>query len=76
MLNQAPLVIGADGIRSAVRSKIVGDMTPRDNGRTMWRAVIDANLCHHPVNSGPSLYEFLLNEAKRMQRLMCPCVQS
>jgi salicylate hydroxylase len=48
-LNQAPLVIGADGIRSAVRSKIVGDMTPRDNGRTMWRAVIDANLCHHPA---------------------------
>ena len=49
MLNKAPLVIGADGIRSAIRSKTFGAMTPRDNGRTMWRAVIDANLCHHPV---------------------------
>lgn len=51
MLNQAPLVIGADGIRSVVRSKTFSAMTPRDNRRTMWRAVIDANLCHHPVTS-------------------------
>lgn len=46
---KAPLVIGADGIRSVVRSKIFSAMTPRDNGRTMWRAVIDANLCNHPA---------------------------
>jgi salicylate hydroxylase len=42
-------VIGADGIRSIVRSKIFSFVTPRDNGRTMWRAVIDAKLCHHPA---------------------------
>ncbi|KAG0589666.1 hypothetical protein M758_1G036300 [Ceratodon purpureus] len=46
---KAPLVLGADGIRSVVRSKTFGDMTPRDNGRTMWRAVIDASLCDHPA---------------------------
>lgn len=42
-------MIGADGIRSVVRSRIFGSTTPRDNGRTMWRAVIDENLCHHLV---------------------------
>lgn len=49
VLVKAPLVIGADGIRSVIRSKTFGDMTPRDNGRTMWRAVIDAKLCNHPA---------------------------
>ncbi|KAH7288696.1 hypothetical protein KP509_31G037200 [Ceratopteris richardii] len=42
---KAPLVIGADGIRSTVRRALFGNIPPRDNGRTMWRAVIDMNLC-------------------------------
>ena len=42
-------MVGADGIRSVVRSKVFGISTPRDNGRTMWRAVIDEGLCHHLV---------------------------
>jgi hypothetical protein len=42
---QAPLVIGADGIRSVVRSKLFGSIPLRDNGRTMWRALIDEDLC-------------------------------
>jgi hypothetical protein len=42
---QAPLVIGADGIHSVVRSKLFGSIPPRDNGRTMWRALIDEDLC-------------------------------
>eukprot|EP01018_Ginkgo_biloba_P018297 Gb_24102 [translate_table: standard] len=44
---KAPLVIGADGIHSTVRSVLFGAIKPRDNGRTMWRAVIDGNLCSH-----------------------------
>jgi salicylate hydroxylase len=43
--DQAPLVIGADGIHSIIRSKLFGLTPPRDNGRTMWRAVIDEHLC-------------------------------
>ncbi|CAM6043053.1 unnamed protein product [Sphagnum compactum] len=42
---KAPLVIGADGIHSVVRSKLFGSIPPRDNGRTMWRALIDEDLC-------------------------------
>ncbi|CAK9226843.1 unnamed protein product [Sphagnum jensenii] len=42
---KAPLVIGADGIHSIIRSKLFGLTPPRDNGRTMWRAVIDEHLC-------------------------------
>eukprot|EP00250_Pteridium_aquilinum_P031623 c4394_g1_i1 orf=85-1353(+) len=42
---KAPLVIGADGIRSAVRAACFGNIPPRDNGRTMWRAVIDMDCC-------------------------------
>lgn len=44
---KAPLVIGADGIRSAVRAALFGNIPPRDNGRTMWRALIDSNRCSH-----------------------------
>lgn len=50
---KAPLVIGADGIRSAVRTALFGNIPPRDNGRTMWRAVIDMDRCaHEGLNSG------------------------
>uniref|UniRef100_A0A0C9RPN9 TSA: Wollemia nobilis Ref_Wollemi_Transcript_5011_1123 transcribed RNA sequence n=1 Tax=Wollemia nobilis TaxID=56998 RepID=A0A0C9RPN9_9CONI len=43
----APLVIGADGIHSITRNILFGAIPPRDNGRTMWRAVIDRSLCTH-----------------------------
>ncbi|WDV52368.1 3-hydroxybenzoate 6-monooxygenase [Streptomyces coeruleorubidus] len=33
-------LIGADGIRSAVRSQLVGDGTPRVSGHTIYRSVI------------------------------------
>ncbi|EFJ06097.1 hypothetical protein SELMODRAFT_430979 [Selaginella moellendorffii] len=46
---KAPLIIGADGIRSTVRSSLFGPIAPRDNGRTMWRAVIDSSLCQNKV---------------------------
>lgn len=50
----APLVVGADGIRSKVRSCLFGsDIQPRDLGRTMWRAVIDAGQCTHPALQKP-----------------------
>ena len=29
------------GVNSAVRAAVVGDGPPRDNGRVMWRAVIN-----------------------------------
>eukprot|EP00249_Psilotum_nudum_P014396 c24800_g1_i2 orf=201-944(+) len=44
---KTPLVIGADGIHSIVRTALFGEIPPRDNGRTMWRAVIDSSLCSH-----------------------------
>ena len=34
------LVVGADGINSALRQQLVGDGAPRDAGRTIWRSVI------------------------------------
>ena len=37
----ADILIGADGIRSAVRNALLGDGPPRDNGRVIWRGVID-----------------------------------
>lgn len=47
---QAPLVIGADGIHSVIRSKVFGPTPPRDHGRTIWRAVIDEHLCSDLVS--------------------------
>ncbi|XP_057866511.1 uncharacterized protein LOC131073985 isoform X1 [Cryptomeria japonica] len=44
---EAPLIIGADGIHSTTRKILFGAVEPRDNGRTMWRAVIDRSLCSH-----------------------------
>ena len=44
--NQSPgcraLLIGTDGINSRVRSALIGDGPPRDNGRIIWRGVVDA----------------------------------
>eukprot|EP00850_Spirogloea_muscicola_P010569 SM000062S19955 [mRNA] locus=s62:580934:583536:+ [translate_table: standard] len=46
---ETPLLLGADGIRSAVRASVLGTMLPRDNGRTIWRAIIDFDLVEHPL---------------------------
>src|SRR4051794_15172527 len=37
----ADVVVGADGLRSAVRAQILGEEAPREAGYTVWRAVID-----------------------------------
>ena len=34
------VLIGADGINSALRQQLVGDGAPRDAGRTIWRSII------------------------------------
>lgn len=34
------VVVGADGLHSALRAQLVDDGAPRDAGRTIWRAVI------------------------------------
>ena len=38
----ADFVVGADGINSAVRAALIDDGAPRDNGRVIWRGVVDA----------------------------------
>jgi len=38
----ADVLVGADGINSAVRAGVLGDGAPRDNGRVIWRGVVDA----------------------------------
>jgi salicylate hydroxylase len=38
----ADFVVGADGINSAVRAALIDDGPPRDNGRVIWRGVVDA----------------------------------
>src|SRR3954470_8738719 len=37
---EADLVVGADGLRSAVRAQILGEEAPREAGYTVWRAVV------------------------------------
>ena len=37
---EVDLIIGADGINSALRAQLVGDGAPRDAGRTIWRSII------------------------------------
>jgi 2-polyprenyl-6-methoxyphenol hydroxylase-like FAD-dependent oxidoreductase len=36
----ADLVVGADGLRSAIRAQILGEESPREAGYTVWRAVV------------------------------------
>jgi 2-polyprenyl-6-methoxyphenol hydroxylase-like FAD-dependent oxidoreductase len=36
----ADAVVGADGLRSAIRAQILGEESPREAGYTVWRAVI------------------------------------
>ena len=54
----ADVLIGADGIRSAVRAAVVGDGPPRDNGRIIWRGVVDAAsvVDPDPAATGPEGY--------------------
>ncbi|GJP64368.1 hypothetical protein CLOP_g21371 [Closterium sp. NIES-67] len=60
---ETPLLLGADGIHSQVRKHLLGreegrngsnevaweGVGPRDNGRTIWRAIIDSTLASHPL---------------------------
>ena len=38
----ADALVGADGVNSAVRAALLDDGPPRDNGRVIWRGVVDA----------------------------------
>ncbi|WP_280342430.1 FAD-dependent monooxygenase [Nocardia neocaledoniensis] len=40
-VSTADLVVGADGIRSVVRSAVCGEVSPRYAGYTAWRAVVE-----------------------------------
>jgi salicylate hydroxylase len=42
-LDPADLVVGADGIRSAVGRKVIGDVAPDFTGQVAWRGVIRAD---------------------------------
>ena len=48
---EADLVIGADGINSALRKQLVDDGPPRDAGRTIWRSIIPFDDDLHDVLS-------------------------
>jgi 2-polyprenyl-6-methoxyphenol hydroxylase-like FAD-dependent oxidoreductase len=37
---QADVLVGADGLRSAVRAQVLGDQRPREAGYTVWRGVV------------------------------------
>jgi 2-polyprenyl-6-methoxyphenol hydroxylase-like FAD-dependent oxidoreductase len=37
----ADVLVGADGLRSAVRAQILGDQPPREAGYTVWRGVLE-----------------------------------
>ena len=39
----ADVLLGADGVRSAAREAVLRDGVPRDNGRVIWRGVVDAD---------------------------------
>ncbi|CAI5524212.1 unnamed protein product [Closterium sp. Naga37s-1] len=52
--DSTPPLLEADGIHSEARKQLLagtagGGVSPRDNGRTHWRAIIDSSLCTHPV---------------------------
>ena len=44
---QADVVIGADGIRSVVRTQLFGAQTPRYSGYTAWRGVANLDIGSH-----------------------------
>ena len=39
---EADFLVAADGVRSAVREAVLGDGAPHDNGRVIWRGIVDA----------------------------------
>jgi 2-polyprenyl-6-methoxyphenol hydroxylase-like FAD-dependent oxidoreductase len=49
---RADLLIGADGIHSAVRSQLQGDSPPRHAGYAIWQAVVDFDRAHELVPMG------------------------
>lgn len=49
---RADVLVGADGVRSAIRRQLLGDGPPRYRGDTSWRAIIDAPQELRPVRSG------------------------
>jgi 2-polyprenyl-6-methoxyphenol hydroxylase-like FAD-dependent oxidoreductase len=46
------LLIGADGIHSAVRSQLQGGSPPRHAGYAIWQAVVDFDIAHELVPMG------------------------
>ncbi|CAI5488543.1 unnamed protein product [Closterium sp. Naga37s-1] len=47
---ETPLLLGADGIFSETRKHLLGEgVEPRDNRRTIWRAIIDSSAASHPL---------------------------
>ncbi len=49
---RADLLIGADGIHSAVRSQLQGESAPRHAGYAIWQAVVDFDRAHELVPMG------------------------
>lgn len=52
---EGDFVIGADGIRSAVRRQIMGEQTLRYSGQTCWRTIVDYSL---PVDAQTTSTEY------------------
>src|SRR5262245_40596504 len=53
--SEAHAVIGADGIKSAVRESLFGADTPRFTGQTGWRAMVPMDLVPRRVGPGKSV---------------------
>lgn len=50
----ADILLGADGMKSAVREFVLRDGDPRDNGRVIWRGVVDAEKVKEAFEGIPS----------------------
>jgi len=48
---EAELLVGADGLRSAVRAQLLGDEAPRYAGYTTWRGVTPAGAVEPPARA-------------------------
>lgn len=58
---EADLLVGADGLRSVVRSRLLGDGPPRYTGYSTWTAIVDAK---HP-SAPPGLFRILFGRGAR-----------